>query len=154
MEENLRFQIDWANLIVGIKFAILERNFPSTPSRGFMFRGAIYRRVTALGGLYSEGLIHGGSYFRNFTVVPFRKVGVTVNLVPVGVRLRWPNGCRLKRSSPSSEAGQSLRCYFLLVVLEARHLPFSGKSAPFYIKPLERLTGRLKRINSAVRSVF
>ena len=35
-------------------------------------RGAIQRRVfcvTGLGGLYLEGLIHRGAYFRNFTVV-------------------------------------------------------------------------------------
>ena len=38
---------------------------------GLTFEGAIYRRVfcvTSLGGLYLEGLIHGGAYFRNFTV--------------------------------------------------------------------------------------
>ena len=36
-----------------------------------IFGGAIQRRVfcvTSLGGLYLEGLIHGGAYFRNFTV--------------------------------------------------------------------------------------
>ena len=38
---------------------------------GLIFGGAIQRRdfcVTGLGGLYLEGLIHGGAYFRNFTV--------------------------------------------------------------------------------------
>ena len=38
--------------------------------RGLIFGGAIYRRVlcvTGLGGLYLEGLIHGGAYFRNFS---------------------------------------------------------------------------------------
>ena len=36
---------------------------------GLIFGGAIQRRVfTYLGGLYLEGLIHGGAYFRNFTV--------------------------------------------------------------------------------------
>ena len=38
---------------------------------GLIFGGAIYRRVfcvTGLGGLYLEGLIHGGAHFRNFTV--------------------------------------------------------------------------------------
>ena len=36
-----------------------------------IFGGAIKRRVfcvTSLGGLYLDGLIHGGAYFRNFTV--------------------------------------------------------------------------------------
>ena len=58
----MRFKIDWANLIVGSKFTafalfyfVFEGNFPSTTSRG---------------GLYLEGLIHGGTYFRNFTVTP------------------------------------------------------------------------------------
>ena len=35
----------------------------------FIFGAAIQRRVfwvTGLGGLYLEGLIHGGAYFRNF----------------------------------------------------------------------------------------
>ena len=34
--------------------------------------GAYFRRVfcvAILGGLYLEGLIHGGAYFRNFTVL-------------------------------------------------------------------------------------
>ena len=38
---------------------------------GLIFGGAILRKVfwvTSLGGLYLEGLIHGGAYFRNFTV--------------------------------------------------------------------------------------
>ena len=42
---------------------------------GLIFGGAIQRRVFALpawGGLYLEGLIHGGAFFRNFTV-PARK---------------------------------------------------------------------------------
>ena len=39
-----------------------------------IFEGAISWRgfcVTSLGGLYLEGLIHGGAYFRNFTVLLF-----------------------------------------------------------------------------------
>ena len=39
---------------------------------GLIFGGAIERTVfcfTSLGGLYLEGLIHGGAYFRNFTVI-------------------------------------------------------------------------------------
>ena len=62
----MRFKIDWASLIVGSKFTVFalfyfvfKGNFPSTikpPS------------VTSLGGLYLEGLIQGGAYFRNFTV--------------------------------------------------------------------------------------
>ena len=58
-EGNLRFQIDWASLIVGSKFTVFalfyfvfEDNFPST-------------------GSYLEGLIHGGAYFRNFTVFDY-----------------------------------------------------------------------------------
>ena len=61
-EENLRFKVDRANLIVGRKFTVFalfyfafEGNFPST-SR------------PPGGGVYLEVLIHGGAYFRNFTV--------------------------------------------------------------------------------------
>ena len=77
-EGNLRFKIDRASLIVGSKFTVcalfyfvFEGNFPSTSPRELIFGGAIERRtfcVTSLGGLYLEGLIHGGAYFRNFTV--------------------------------------------------------------------------------------
>ena len=38
---------------------------------GLIFGGVMQRRgfcVTSLGGLYLEGLTHGGAYFRNFTV--------------------------------------------------------------------------------------
>ena len=51
----MRFNIDWASLIVGSKFTVFalfyfvfEGNFLSTSPPG--------------------GLIHGGAYFRNFTV--------------------------------------------------------------------------------------
>ena len=43
MEENLRFQIDWASLIVGSKFTVfalfyfvLAGNFPSTSPRLYL----------------------------------------------------------------------------------------------------------------------
>ena len=70
--------IDWASLIVGSKFIVFalfyfvfESNFPSTSSWGaYIWRGNLTDGfcVTGLGGLYLEGLIHGGAYFRNFTV--------------------------------------------------------------------------------------
>ena len=74
----MRFKIDWANLIVRSKFTTFalfyfafEGNFPSTsPPWGLYlegrFNGGFFR--TSLGGLYLEELIHGGAYFRNFTV--------------------------------------------------------------------------------------
>jgi len=74
----LRFKIDWASLIVGMKFTVFalfcfvfEGNFHVQFPGGLIFGRAIQRRVccvTSLGGLYLEGLIHGGAYFRNFTV--------------------------------------------------------------------------------------
>ena len=76
-EGNLRFEIDLASLIVGSKFTFFalfyfafEGNFPSTSPRGaYIWRGDLTEGfcVTSLGGLYLEGLIHGGTYFRNFT---------------------------------------------------------------------------------------
>ena len=49
-ERNLRFEIDWASLIVGSKFTVFtlfyfvfEGNFPSTSPRGE--RGLIFRRA-------------------------------------------------------------------------------------------------------------
>ena len=74
----MRFKIDWASLIFGSKCTVLalfyfvfEGNFPSTSPRGaYIWRGDLTEGfcVTGLGGLYLEGLIHGGAYFRNFTV--------------------------------------------------------------------------------------
>ena len=79
----MRFQNEWASLIVVSIFTVFalldfvfEGNFPSTSSRGLIFGGVIYRRVFCVaalggggGGVYLEGLIHGGAYFRNFTVL-------------------------------------------------------------------------------------
>ena len=66
MEGNLRFKIDWASLIVGIKFTVyalvyfvFEGNFPGTSPRGPIFGGAIQRRVfsvTSLGAYIWRGL--------------------------------------------------------------------------------------------------
>ena len=57
----MRFKTDWVSLIVGGNFTVFalfyfvfESNFPSTSPRG----AYIWR-----------GLIHGGAYFRNFTVL-------------------------------------------------------------------------------------
>ena len=80
-EENLRFKIDWASLIAGSKFTVValfyfvfEGNFPSTSPRGaYIWRGDLtegfLRYRFGGGGLYLEGLIHGGACFRNFTVI-------------------------------------------------------------------------------------
>ena len=74
----MRFKIDWASLIVGSKFIVFalfyfvfEGNFSITSSQGaYIWRGDLTEGffVTGLGGLYLDGLIHGGAYFRNFTV--------------------------------------------------------------------------------------
>ena len=48
MEGNLHFKIDWASLIVGSKFTVFALFFLS---------------------YWIGGLVYGGAYFRNFTVV-------------------------------------------------------------------------------------
>ena len=81
----MRFKIDWASLIVGSKFtvfalfhSVFEGNFPSTSLRkAYIWRddlteGSLRYRF---GGLYLEGLIHGGAYFRNFTVSSTQIIG-------------------------------------------------------------------------------
>ena len=60
MKGNLRLKIDWASLIVGSKFTVFALLY-------FVFEGN-FPISSPLGGLYLEGLIHGGAYFRNFTV--------------------------------------------------------------------------------------
>ena len=74
------FKIDWASLIVGSKFTVcalfyfvFKGNFSNKSPRGaYIWTGDLMEGfcVTGLGGaLYLEGLIHGGAYFRNFTVI-------------------------------------------------------------------------------------
>ena len=95
MEGKLRFKIDWASLIVGMKFTIfvlfyfvVEGNFQVQAARGaYIWRGDLTEGflLYEFGGLIFtyilncylpkgafqnlEGLIHGGAYFRNFIVV-------------------------------------------------------------------------------------
>ena len=67
MEENLRYKIDWASLIVGSKFTVLalfyfvfEGNFPSTSPRGaYIWRGDLTEGFSRY---RFGGLILGGAY--------------------------------------------------------------------------------------------
>ena len=80
MEGKLHFKIDWASLIVRSKFTVFasfyfvfEGNLPKTSSSGGLYLGGGGDLtegfcITSLGGLFLEGLIHGGAYFWNFTV--------------------------------------------------------------------------------------
>ena len=69
----MRFKIYWATLIVGSKFTVFalfyfvfEGNFPSTSPRGaYIWRGDLTEGFLRY---RFGGLIHGGAYFRNFTV--------------------------------------------------------------------------------------
>ena len=74
----MRFNISWVSLIVGSKFTVfalfyfvIEGNFLSTsPGGANIWRGDLtegFLLYWSGGGLYLEGLIHGGAYFRNFT---------------------------------------------------------------------------------------
>ena len=71
----MRFKIDRASLIVGGKFTVFalsyfvfEGNFQvKAPEGAYIWRGDLTQGcVTSLGGLYLEGLIHGGAYFSEF----------------------------------------------------------------------------------------
>ena len=70
----MRFKIDWASHIVGSKltvfvlfYFVFEGNFPSTRPRGdYIWRGDLTEGFLRY---RFGGLIHGGAYFRNFTVV-------------------------------------------------------------------------------------
>ena len=74
----MRFKIDWARLIVGRKFTVFAFFYfvlraiskYKPPGGAYIWRGDLTEGfcVTSSGGLYWEGLIHGGTYFRNFTV--------------------------------------------------------------------------------------
>ena len=70
----MRFKIDWASLINGRKFNVValfyfvfKGNFPSTNPRGaYIWRGDLTEGFLRY---RFGGLIHGGAYFRNFTVL-------------------------------------------------------------------------------------
>ena len=74
----MRLKIDWASLIVGSKFTVFasfyfvfEGNFSITsPGGAYIGRDDLTEGFLRdrFGGLNLEGLIHGGAYFRNFTV--------------------------------------------------------------------------------------
>ena len=69
----MRFKIDWASLIVGRKFIfftlfyfVFEGNFQVQAPRGaYIWRGDLTEGFLRYD---FGGLIHGGDYFRNFTV--------------------------------------------------------------------------------------
>ena len=69
----MRLKIDWTSLIVGSKFSVFalfffvfEGNFPVTSPRGaYIWRGDLTEGFLRYG---FGRLIHGGAYFRNFTV--------------------------------------------------------------------------------------
>ena len=75
----MRFKIDWVSLIVGSKFTvfalfyfIFEGKFPITRPRGaYIWRGDLTECFLLywIGELIFGRLIHGGAYFRNFTVI-------------------------------------------------------------------------------------
>ena len=82
----MRFKIDRASLIVGRKFTIFalfcfvfggNLQVSTSPRGGSysegQFNGGLFK-CYEFEGLYLEGLIHGGAYFRNFTVYPVRPV--------------------------------------------------------------------------------
>ena len=70
----MRLKISWASLTIGSKFIVLallyfvfEGNFPSTsPQEAYIWRGDLTGFFFFA--LPVWGLIHGGDYFRNFTV--------------------------------------------------------------------------------------
>ena len=74
----MRFKIDWASLIVERKFTVFalfyfvfEGNFQVQAPRGaYIWWGELTESFLRyeFGGLNLEGLISGGTYFRNFTV--------------------------------------------------------------------------------------
>ena len=76
----MRLKVDWASLLLGGKFTVFfvyfvfDGNFQVQAPRGaYIWRGDLTEGFLRyeFRGLYLEGLIHGGVYFRNFTVLLF-----------------------------------------------------------------------------------
>ena len=110
-EGNLRFEIDLASLIVGSKFTVFalfyfafEGNSPSTSPRGaYIWTGNLTE-----GFLRHKfgGLIFGGAYFRNFTVIFHVDILFFVFSQPLPRHLHFSNGpfVRLPGESTHSHA--------------------------------------------------
>ena len=100
--EVLRFKIDWASRIVGGKFTVFasfyfvfEGNFPSTNPRGtYIWRGDLTEGFLRY---RIGGLIFGGAYFRNFTVLTPRYYGLLVRECCKEVAKFGPKLVMLKR---------------------------------------------------------
>ena len=73
-QNRLGWPYSWKEIYrFSLFYLVFEGNFQvQAPGWRLIFGGAFKRRVfcvTSLGGLYLEGLIHRGAYFRNFTVL-------------------------------------------------------------------------------------
>ena len=69
VSKSIGLALWWSKLsLFALFYFVFEGNFPSTSPRRLIFGGVNggFFCVTGLGGLYLEGLIHGGAYFRNF----------------------------------------------------------------------------------------
>ena len=106
MEGILRFKIDQASLqlegdlLFFLGLTLYSRTlFSSTIqapgglySEGLL-KKTFFARVTGLRGLYLEGLIHGGAYFRNFMVQGGPKTSVCpCNCMVANYLTAWSNG--------------------------------------------------------------
>ena len=87
MERNLRFKIDWASLAVGSKFTVFalfyfvfEGNFQLRPSGGLYLEGRYNGGVFPLR-VSGAGLLFGGPYFRNFTVLDSKQRKTELKLI-------------------------------------------------------------------------
>ena len=71
----MRFKIDWASFIFGINlpfllcFPLYLRAIFQVQAPGGRFNGGFFA-LPVWGAYIWKGLIHGGAYFRNFTVIP------------------------------------------------------------------------------------
>ena len=85
----MRFRLDRASLIVGRKFTIFslfyivfEGNFPTrSPWGSYIWRGDLTEGFLRY---RFGGLIHGGAYFRNFTVTSINNNSQSKSVVMTG----------------------------------------------------------------------
>ena len=104
----MRLKVDWASLIVASKFTVLalfyfvfEGNFPSTRHRGaYIWRGDKDLTEGFLRYRFG-GLIHGGVYFRSFTVVHNTS---SFGILNTAQRIRNPKLWNLEYSSKNPES--------------------------------------------------
>ena len=130
-------------------YFMFEANFPSISPRGLIFGKWRFFCVAGLGGLYLEGLIHGGGYCRNFTVSLWGYSHV-VHIGGLHMTSRWP--CWWSRTNKTIPFRWELNL-ILWEVSGKKSLDWPATSPPCHVLVKLRIWFRSCKISDKDRGV-